>query len=135
METGLTKNAIISQLSRSAHGALAEYIPIATDATKESPEFMAHLIAWDRTNGQIRDAKVALPIVSLSVAGFPAELADNSLAHLTMLNPRELLRAYHFALDTKLPLRMRSLRRLIETYLRSKEANVPRFERLALTHR
>lgn len=135
MESGLTRNKIITELSRSAHGELKEYIPVAQAATRQEPEFMAHLISWDRTNGQIRDAKVALPIVSLAVPEFPAELVENSLAHLTLLNPRELLKAYHFALDLKLPNRMRLMRRLIEAYLRSKESNAPRFERLALTHR
>lgn len=135
METGLTKQQIIAELSKSPHGELKEYLSIGQRAAKTEAEFFAHLIAWDRINGQVRNAKTALPIVSLSIAGFPDELAENSLAHLTMLNPRELLGAYRFALEVRLPGRMRSFRRLIAAYLDDKQKNWPRFERLALQHR
>jgi len=135
METGLTKQKIISELSKSPHGKLDEYIVIGQQATRQEPEFFAHLIAWDRVKGQIRDAKVALPIVSLSLGTLPTDLAENSLAHLTLLNPRELLRAYRFALQIKVPGNMHTLRRLIAAYLSEKEENWPRFERLALQHR
>src|SRR6185437_9415708 len=135
METGLTKNRIISELTRSTHGELKEYVPLGREAAKKEPEFLAHLIAWDRSKGQIRDAKVALPIVSLSANDFPVELAENSWAHLTILNPRELLKALHFAMDVKLPGRMSTMSRLVAAYLKKAEANAPRFERMALQHR
>lgn len=135
MEGGLTKQKIIAELSKSPHGKLDEYIVVGQQATRQEPEFFAHLIAWDRVKGQIRDAKVALPIISLSLGTLPADLAENSLAHLTLLNPRELLRAYRFALQVKLPYGMRTLRRLIAAYLHDKEGNWPRFERTALQHR
>lgn len=135
METGLTKNRILAELSKSPHGNLKEYVPIGTQATKQEPEFMAHLIAWDRIKGQVRDAKVALPIVSLSVPGFHPELAENSLAHIALLGPREILKAYRFARELKILGRMRSVRRLIETYLHDKESNRPKWERMALQHR
>ena len=130
METGLTRQKIIGELSRSPHGELKEYLHIGQQAAKQEPEFFAHLIAWDRLKGQVRDSKVALPIVSLSVTGFPEELSENSLAHLSLLNPRQLLKAYRFALEVKCPGRMRALRRLISGYLADKEKNWPRFERL-----
>src|SRR5580765_6678620 len=117
MEAGLTKNQILSELSKSPHGKLSEYVPLGQKAAANEPEFMAHLIAWDRGHGQIRDAKSALPIVSLSVPGFPVELAENSLAHLGLLGPRELLKAFRFALELKLPGKMRSVRRVVESYL------------------
>jgi hypothetical protein len=135
MEAGLTKNKIISELAKSAHGKLDEYVPIGTAATKAEPEFMAHLISWDKIKGQIRDAHVALPVVSLSVPGFPGELAENSFAHLALLGPRELLKAYRFAKGLKLPERMRRLRRLIELYLRTREQNAPSWDRIAIQHR
>lgn len=135
MESGLTKQRILAELSRSAHGELKEYLPIGKQAAKAESEFFAHLIAWDRAKGQVRDAKVALPIVALSVAGVPEEFIENALAHLTMLNPRELLKAYRFALEVKLPGRMRAMRRLIGSYLEEKQKNWPRFERTALQHR
>lgn len=135
METGLTKNKILSELSRSPHGKLVEYVEIGREATKKEPEFFAHLIAWDRLKGQVRDAKVALPIVSLSVPEFPAELGENSLAHLALLGPREFVRAFRFSLELRLPGRMRAIRRLAEAYLREREANYPKWERLAIQHR
>lgn len=133
-EAGLTKNQILSELSRSPHGKLAEYLPIGRAAAKSEAEFLAHLIAWDRAKGQIRDAKVALPIVSLSEPSYPDEFIDNSLAHVALLGPRELVRAYRFALEVRLPSRMRRLKRVIEAYLRDKEGE-RNWDRLALQHR
>lgn len=135
MEKGLTKNQILSELSKSPHGVLKEYVTVGKQATTQDPEFMAHLIAWDRQKGQVRDAKVALPIVSLSVPTFDAELAENSLAHLALLGPRELVRAFRFALELRLPGKMRSVRRVVEHYLREREANWPKWERLAIQHK
>lgn len=134
-DTGLTKNQILSELSRSPHGKLTEYVEVGRKAANLDAGFFAHLIAWDRTKGQIRDAKVALPVVSLSVLDFPADLAENSLAHLGLLGPRELLRAYRFALELRLPGRMRSVRRVVESYLRERETNTMKFERIAVMHR
>ena len=122
METGLTRNTIIAQLSRSPHGKLQEYLAVGQQATKQEGEFMAHLIAWDRQHGQIRDAKVALPVVSLSVPEFPQELRENSLAHIALLGPRELLRAYRFALEIRPRGRMLQLKNLVGSYLHEKEA-------------
>lgn len=134
METGITKNQIISELSRSPHGKLTEYVDLGRKAAQQEPEFFAHLIAWDRQKGQVRDAKVALPVVSLSVQ-FPDELASNSLAHLALLGPRELLRAYRFALELRPAGRMRTMRRLVEGYLRDRERPWQKFERTAVQHR
>lgn len=137
MERGLTKNQIISELTRSPHGKLTEYLATGQKMAMEEPEFMAHLIAWDKIKGQIRDAKVALPVVSLTVPNFPEELAENSFAHLALLGPRELLRSYRFALEirngTALP--RRKMRTLVERYLRNKESNKRKWMRLAVQHR
>ena len=134
-EAGLTKNQILAELSRSPHGKLNEYVAVGQKAARQEAEFFAHLIAWDRLKGQVRDAKVALPVVFLSVPSDHPELAENSFAHLALLGPRELLRAYRFALELKLPGRMRELRRLVEQYLRKTEADTRGWKRLALQHR
>lgn len=134
LEAGLTKNRIISELSKSPHGSLKEYIPLGKQAATQEPEFLAHLIAWDAIKGAVRDAKVALPLVSLSVAGFPEALADNSFAHLAKLNPRELLRAYRFGLELRTVGRMRRLRTLITLYLQQLESE-GHWQRVALQHR
>lgn len=135
MEKGLTKNQILSELSRSPHGKLNEYLPVGLDAAKQHAEFFAHLVCWNHLKGQVRDSKVALPVVSLACENFPAELVENSLAHLALLGPRELLKAYRFALEVKLPKRMRAMRRLVEAYLRDREANVGKWDRVAIQHR
>jgi|GEM_PF-2411448 hypothetical protein len=120
-KTAVTKNQIISELSKSPHGNLKEYLTVGQLAAKNDPDFLAHLIAWDRTHGQIRDAKAALPIVSLTVPGYPEELIENSLAHLTLLNPRELLKAYRFALEVRPVGNMRKIKNIIAAYLHAKE--------------
>jgi hypothetical protein len=137
METGLTKTRIMAELSKSPHGKLAEYLPIGRQAAIDEPEFMAHLVSWNQINGQVRDSKVALPIVSLSVPLFSGELAENSFAHVAMLGPRELLRAYRFALgDARMPGRMNRLVKLVQEYLAAKEAGTRSdWDRMAIQHR
>src|SRR5262249_24516858 len=111
-EAGLTKNQIISELTRSPHGNLKEYVPVASTASKADPEFMAHLIAWDAIKGQVRDVKVALPIIYLA-ANPPVDLVGNALAHFEALGFRELLRAYRFALEIRPAGFMRTLRAVV----------------------
>jgi hypothetical protein len=98
-EQGITRNTIINELSRSPHGKLEEYTPVCVEAAKSEAEFLAHLIAFDKLNGQVRDAKVALPVISLSVAEFcrDQEFLENSLAHMAMLDVRNFVRAFRFA--------------------------------------
>jgi hypothetical protein len=100
-ESGLSKNQIIAELTKSPHGALHEYIPTAKAAAEQHGEFFAHLISWNRVKGQVDDAKLALPAVSLFASGYPEEFVENSLAHLTMLNPRDMLKVLRFVLDLR----------------------------------
>jgi len=120
MESGLTKNKILSELIKSPHGRLSDYISIGQQAARNESEFFAHLISWNRNHGQIRDAKVALPVVSLTVP-MDEEFTENALAHLALLGPRELLRAYRFILEVRPSGKMLKVRRLIEAYLHEKE--------------
>lgn len=131
-EVGLTRNRIISELARSTHKKLDEYVPAAQRAIAEQPEFLAHLIAWNFEKGQIRDSKAALPIITLTFQ--EPELLENSLAHLAKLDPRELLKAYKFGLQLKPASRMGVLRRLASAYLRELESS-GNWERRALQHR
>lgn len=136
IETGLTRNAILKELIRSPHGNLSDYVSVGRVAAREQPEFFAHLIAWDRIKGQIRDSKVALPVISLSEPTFAdPEFVDNSLAHMALLPPRELLRAVRFAMSVKCVGRMKAIRNLATRYLRSKEDNWSQWERTAVQHR
>lgn len=135
METGLSQNAVISELTRSPHGDLAQYTPIGVKAAAQDPGFFGHLIAWNAKRGTIRDAKVALPILALTApaALADAELRDNALAHVVSLDPRNLVRAVRFAKGLKIP--QRRLKRVVERYLRVREESPGRFERVALQHR
>lgn len=136
MEQGITKQQIIAELTRSAHGELPKYLPIAQRAAKEEPEFLAHLIAWNQEHGAIRDSKVALPVSSLSVPAFAdPQLVQNSLAHLALLSPREILRAVSFSRLAGSAGHGRSIRRLIEQYLRAREADRGWWTQTAIQHR
>jgi hypothetical protein len=135
VEQGLSRNQIIADLSRSAHGKLEEYIPMGKRAAEEQPEFLAHLIAWDKRKGQVRDAQVALPLVGLMVKNYADEFIENSLAHLTLLGPREMLKALHFTFDHVPAGRKRMVRRTLATTLSLREKNWPKWERLMLQHR
>jgi hypothetical protein len=134
METGLSRNRVISELSKSPHGTLSDYIPIGKKAVESDPQFFAHLTAWNAQKGQVRDAKVALPVINLMVGGLDEEFTDNALAHLAMLGPRELLRAFRFAKEAKLQGNMMKLRRLMASYLREKEQDRG-WDHLAVQHR
>jgi hypothetical protein len=108
-EAALDKKRIITELTKSAHGKLDEYLTIGRQAAIEDPDFFAHLVAWNHQHGQIRDAKIALPVIALAMLDVnrllaskaaPAHLADggrdvyveNALAHIADLRPRELAR-------------------------------------------
>lgn len=138
MEGGLRRNDIIRELTRSPHGELKAYLPVGIKAAEQEPEFLAHLIAYNHKNGQIRDAKVALPLVSLSAwgrTGASKVFTENSLAHLALLDPRNLLRALKFGKEIGTQMVGMSLRRLVSRYLKAREANWAWWERTAVQHR
>jgi len=134
METGLTKNRIISELTRSPHGALGQYLPIGLTAAKQEPEFLAHLIAWNQDRGQVRDSKVALPVIGLTAATDDA-ITENALAHIAMLDPRNLVRAVRFVKEVKPQGNARKVTRLVERYLRTREKRIGWFDRAVVQHR
>jgi hypothetical protein len=134
-EHGITKREIISELTKSPHGDLAAYLPRVRAACQSEPEFTAHLIAWNAKNGQVRDAKVALPSLSLGYAG-GVEFEENAEAHLALLDPRNLLRAVRFCKTTaKPPYANGRVKRLVARYLRAREEPYARFDRVAVQHR
>lgn len=129
MESGITQNHMIEVLTRSPHGKLEEYLPVGRIAAKQQPEFIAHLIAWNERNGQIRDSKVALPIATLCEPAFSGELEENSYAHMALRSPRELVSAWRFAKTVKPVGHMRKINRLVARYLQAREARPNWFER------
>jgi len=140
IEQGVTRNQILNDLAKSSHGKLGEYTQMGRTAAKEHPEFLAHLIAWNQIKGQVRDSKTALPVVSLSSPDFKdPDFIENSLAHLAMLDPRSLVRAYRFAKELSASVgmagRLMTIRRLIERYLRHREQQWGRIEGSQVQHR
>lgn len=132
-EQGITKNQIVQELTRSEHGALEQFLPVGRRAVAEEAEFYAHLIAWNEARGQVRDAKVALPVIGLNST--TPEFVENALAHIALLDPRNLVRAVRFAWASKVQHRRNRLRSLIESYLRLREQHWGWWERTAVQHR
>lgn len=137
MENGITRQTVIGELARSPHRNLEEYLPVGRQAAKYDPEFLAHLIAWNDRKGQIRDSKVALPLIAIEGAILrpDAEFRENGEAHLAKLSPRELLKALRFAKLSKLTGRKQAMEKLVRKYLGSLESNYGRWERTVVRHR
>ena len=125
------RTEIISTLTKSAHGKLDEYLPLATVASREDADFYAHLIAWNATRGNVRDARVALPVVGLASRPTSRDHVENALALVAHLGPREFARAVAFCRVAGAP--DRTVRRLVVRYLR--EVELSTWDRLSLQHR
>lgn len=135
-ETGLTKNQIIKELTRSPHGDLKSYVPIFAQAQKTDPEFLAHLLAWNFISGQIRDSWVGLPGIVLSQGNTHDEFVENALAHMAALDPKNMLRSIRFAVfDLKIPGYSNAAKRNVERFLRVREAKYFWWESAAVQHR
>jgi len=135
-ELGVTRNEIVNKLNLSLHGDLPAYQGVIGAACKQDPEFVAHLISFDFTNGQIKDSKIALPVITLASRDFPDELIENSLAHIAMQPPREMLKAVRFAIASNTTARrQKSLDRVVRGYLAQRESEPGKWSRLAVRHR
>jgi len=134
-ESGIAKNRIISELTRSSHGDLGQYVPTGSAAAKEDPEFFGHLVSWNRIHGSVRDSKTALPVIALTGVSGDDVLRENALAHIASLDPRNLVRAVRFAMSVRPGGNLRKIRRVVERYLRAREASPKWFERTVLQHR
>lgn len=162
-EASLTKPETIAILTRSPHGQLESYIPVATAAVRADADFFAHLVSWSHVKSEVRDAKVALPLIALAEAmRNPTEQsrvhAENALAVLADLEPRLIAKGLLPRtmvikdLKTGKPVKpiktitlppfdkvvgapRRVLRRLVERYLRDLETDLRSFERVAVQHR
>lgn len=107
-EKALDKKLVISTLSKSPHGKLEEFLPLGRKAASEEPEFFGHLLAWNHVKGEVRDSKVALPVIMLAALQRPTnvmelhpEYVENALAHLADLNPRMLGKALLPKIETR----------------------------------
>ena len=132
-EGGITKQKIFSALSRSTHGKLSEYVEEGREAIKAEPLFFQHLVAWNAKHGQVRDSKVALPVLGLAYEP-DLELLDNSVAHIAALGPRELRKAFDFVREIRPLGKMTKMDRVIRAYLRQKEVD-RNWDHIAIQHR
>lgn len=93
--TEVTKNQIINELIHIGHGDYSIYLNTGLKAVKTEPELFAHLIAWNYKKGQVRDSKAAFPVIALR-GKEDRELYENAVAHLMLLDPRNLVKAVQF---------------------------------------
>lgn len=136
MERALDKRKIVSSLCMSTHGDLKAYLEAGTEAAQADPDFLGRIVAWNHLKGQIRDSKIALPVIALKTAAQTEAgrvLADNALAHLADLRPREFVRSVQFGWDIGAPSNV--LMRLMRRYLNDLEADRHDWERTAIVHR
>lgn len=136
------RKQFISTLTKIGHGDLSAYISQGTLAAEAEPEFFAHFIAWNEIKGKVRDSKVAYPVIALrNVAKNDRDLAENAVAHLMKLSPRDLVRAYDFSkklTNQGHPIKA-GFRRMLEQglrdYLQAREDHFRWWERTVLQHR
>lgn len=134
-KTHVTHAQTINQILRVGHGDLSIYADIGLAAVRHEPELFAHLIAWNQVKGEVRDSKVALPIIALR-GEYDEALYQNAAAHLCLLSPRDLVRATRF--HRELPLCDGGaywLKRAISGYIRHREINPRLWDRTVLQHR
>ena len=136
------RQTLLNSLVKSNHGKLEEYTKIGFLAAKKDPEFLAHLISWNLIKGEIRDTKRVLPIVALrDLDSSDLDLAENAVANLMLLSPRELVKAYEYnkSLSAQGKVISGGWRRLFEKglklYIENQEANSGRWTATAVQHR
>ena len=137
-QTNDFRQSLINELLQSRHGDLPAYIP-STDKAAQDPEFLSKLMVWNLAKGEIRDTKIALPMIALHHFGKgERDLAENAVACLCSLDPRSLVKAYRFkkTLNKIIPGgNRRVLEQGIKQYLTSREENQGMWDRVALQHR
>jgi hypothetical protein len=135
--TEVTRNQIVNQLMRVGHGKFDIYKDVGLKAVNSEPELFAHLIAWNNKHGQVRDTKVAFPVIALR--GEPdAELYENAVAHLCVLDPRNLLRAVEFHKGLKNGAGAgagRLLKRGVYKYIKAREKDRRWWDKTVIQHR
>jgi len=136
------KQTMISELIKSKHGDLMDYVPITSEAAKKETEFLAHLVAWNLVKGEIRDSKIALPIINLRhLKKDDVEFAENAISSLMTLDPRSLVKAYNFNKElSKTGMNItgghrRMLEEGIKKYLAVREENPKWWNKVAVQHR
>jgi hypothetical protein len=129
---------ILNTLFTTPHRKLEEIHPVHADLVKQDPLFYAHLGAWYRKNGDVRD-HTEMFVVTLALSAFEGH-RETGLAMLRDLPPYEVGRVVDFVkgrvekksgkesrwgLFKNLP---RSLKTEVEHYLRERENDPVRFD-------
>lgn len=141
MEQTRDRNALVAQLTKMPHGKLTAYLPAVLPVARQDPELLAHLLVWNLAHSQVRDVRVAFPVIALRNEARHPEFTENALATLASLGPRDLLRAVRFNQELRennLPLVTNaglSLQETVEKYLRAREAKRGWFDRAAVSQR
>jgi hypothetical protein len=134
--TGISKSQLVSQLIKIGHKDLTIYQDIGFQTAKQEPELFAHIISWNSKKGEVRDSKVALPIIALKSKG-DDELFENAAANLCLLDTRDFLRASRFS--KSLPIShdggSKFLKQAVNLYLREREKNKRWWNKTAIQHR
>lgn len=143
--TVVSRNQLISNILHIGHGSLNIFKDIALKGVESEPELFGHLIAWNYKRGQVRDSKVALPVLALQGPLDDDELNENAVAHLCLLDPRNLIKAIQFYASLIQPRKWpwpqpettsdAWLKSGIRQYLKVREANRGWWIRTALQHR
>ena len=133
----VTKTQIVNQLLRVGHGKFDIYEDVGLKAVAHEPEFFGHFIAFNHKKGEVRDTKVALPVIALR-GKTDLELYENAVSHLLLLDTRNLVRAVEF--NKKIAVKVgtgggRMLKDGCARYLREREANRGWWNNVAVQHR
>lgn len=93
------KNKLVQQLLKPTHSDLNSYLDVLPLAIQDKNLF-SHYITWNNIKSKIDDSKCALPIIGLrTFLKVEKDYAENAIANLMTLNPRNLYKAYQFSRD------------------------------------
>lgn len=141
-EQVLTTQQIIGNLIKVVHKSKDLYVDDALKVIKQNPDLFAHIIAWNHINGEVRDTKVAFPVLSLrGSAGDEKCYFENAVAHLLLFDPRNLVKALSFHRDLNdknLPVSEGGgafLKKGVEGYLKLREENPGWWSKAVVQHR
>jgi len=141
-EQVLTTQQLIGNLIKVVHKSLDLYVDDSLKVVKQNPDLFAHLIAWNHINGEIRDTKIAFPVLSLrGNAGEEKSYYENAVAHLLLFDPRNLVKAVTFdrELNSKGVIISGGagtlLKKAVQNYLRIREENPPWWNKAVVQHR
>lgn len=92
----ISRNQLVNELMNIGHGNLSIFVPVGRKAVRDEPELFGHMIAWNEKKGEVRDSKKAFPVLALR-GEKDLELYENAVAHLLLLDPKNLCSAVEFS--------------------------------------